>query len=77
MKVYGLNILVKGQLGVINHSYSHFNMDLVLFDCVKDGSITRPHKTYKWIKKSEIVDYPFHKANHKVFSLFKNDYWVI
>ena len=77
MKDYGLNILVKGQLGVINHSYSHFKMDLVLFDCVKNGSITRPQKTYKWIKKSEIVDYPFHKANHKIFSLFKHDYWAI
>ena len=77
MKNYGLNILVKEQLGVINHSYSHFNMDLVLLDCVKDGIIKNPQKTYKWIKKSEIIDYPFHKANHKIFSLFKNDYWVI
>tara|TARA_Y100001970_G_C14217463_1_gene850547 strand:- start:1520 stop:2572 length:1053 start_codon:yes stop_codon:yes gene_type:complete len=77
LEYYGLNIIVKGQLGVINHSYSHFNMDLVLLDCVKDGRITRHQKTYKWIKKSEIVDYPFHKANHKVFSLFKYDHWVI
>ncbi len=77
MKYYGLNILVKRKLGVINHSYSHFNMTLVLLDCVKDGSITRPQKTYKWIKKSEVVDYSFHKANHKIFSLFKHDYWVI
>ena len=29
------------------------------------------------IKKSEIKDYPFHKANHKIFSLFKYDYWTI
>ena len=77
MKYYGLNILVKGKLGVINHSYSHFNMNLVLLDCVKDGSIKTPQKIYKWIKKSEIVDYPFHKVNHKIFSLFKYDYWTI
>jgi len=77
MKHYGLNILVKGQLGIINHSYSHFNMHLVLLDCVKNGVIKTPQKTYKWIKKSEIENYPFHKANHKIFSLFKHDSWVI
>ena len=52
-------------------------MNLVLFDCIKYSGITKSQKTYKWIKKSEIKDYPFHKVNHKIFSLFKYEYWTI
>ena len=77
IKHYQLSIKIKKKLGVIKHSYSHFNMNLVLFDCIKYSGITKSQKTYKWIKKSEIKDYPFHKVNHKIFSLFKYEYWTI
>ena len=77
MDHYGLNITVKKQLGIINHSYSHFKIDIILMDCIKAGEVIKQNKSYKWITKSEIVNYPFHKVNHKIFSLLKNDYWAI
>ena len=77
MDHYGLNIMVEKQLGIVNHSYSHYKIDIILMDCIKAGEVIKQNKRYKWIKKSEIVKYPFHKVNHKIFSLLKNDYWAI
>ena len=74
---YGFNINVEKKLGVINHGYSHFKMKLILLDCVKTDEATKQKKEYKWINKSEIRNYPFHKVNHKIFSLINNDYWHI
>jgi len=74
---YGFNINVEKKLGVINHDYSHFKMKLILLDCVKTDDATKQKKDYKWINKSEIRNYPFHKVNHKIFSLINNDYWHI
>ena len=74
---YGFNINVEKKLGVINHVYSHFKMKLILLDCVKTDDATKQKKDYKWINKSEIRNYPFHKVNHKIFSLINNDYWHI
>jgi A/G-specific adenine glycosylase len=74
---YGFNINVEKKLGVINHVYSHFKMKLILLDCVKTDEATKQKKEYKWINKSEIRNYPFHKVNHKIFSLINNDYWHI
>ena len=74
---YGFNINVEKKLGVINHGYSYFKMKLILLDCVKTDEATKQKKEYKWINKSEIRNYPFHKVNHKIFSLINNDYWHI
>ena len=74
---YGFNINIEKKLGVINHGYSHFKMKLILLDCVKTDVATKQKKEYKWINKSEIRNYPFHKVNHKIFSLINNDYWHI
>jgi A/G-specific adenine glycosylase len=74
---YGFNINIEKKLGVINHGYSHFKMKLILLDCVKTDEATKQKKEYKWINKSEIRNYPFHKVNHKIFSLINNDYWHI
>ena len=74
---YGFNINVEKKLGVINHGYSHFKMKLILLDCVKTDEATKQKKEYKWINNSELRNYPFHKVNHKIFSLINNDYWHI
>ena len=70
---YGLNITVKKKIGVVNHAYSHFKMKLILLDCVKVDEVTKQKKEYKWINKSEVAHYPFHRVNHKIFSILKND----
>ncbi len=71
---YGFDIEVRQQLGTINHSYSHFKMKLILFECKRIGRIKKQNQIYNWIKKSDIDDYAFHKVNHKIFSLIKNDF---
>ncbi len=70
---YGFDIKLGKQLGTISHSYSHFKMKLILLECKKIGRIKKYNQTYSWIKKSEISNYAFHKVNHKVFSLIKDD----
>ena len=49
-------------------------MKLILLDCVKVDEVTKQKKEYKWINKSEVAHYPFHRVNHKIFSILKNDY---
>ena len=71
---YGFDIKVRKQLGVVSHSYSHFKMKLILFECKKIGRIKKQNHIYNWIKKSDIDDYAFHKVNHKIFSLIKNGF---
>ena len=46
-------------------------MKLIVIDCEKISSIVKKKDMYSWIEKNEINNYPFHKVNHKVFSLFK------
>ena len=70
---YGFDINVKKQLGTINHSYSHFKMELILLECKKIGGIKTQKQIYNWIKKSDIDNYAFHKVNHKIFGLLEND----
>ncbi len=73
-KHYGFDINVKKQLGIVSHSYSHFKMKLILFECIKLGEIKKYNQMYNWIKKSDVVNYAFHKVNHKIFSLLENDF---
>ena len=70
---YGFDIEVTKQLGTINHSYSHFKMELILLECKKIGGIKTQKQIYNWIKKSDIDNYAFHKVNHKIFTLLEND----
>ena len=71
---YGFDIEVTKQLGAINHSYSHFKMELILLECKKVGGIKNQNQIYNWIKKSDIDNYAFHKVNHKIFKLLENDF---
>ena len=71
---YGFDIKIRKQLVTVSHSYSHFKMKLILFECKKFGRIKNYNQTYNWIKKSDISNYAFHKVNHKIFTLLENDF---
>ena len=71
---YGFDIKVLKKIGTISHSYSHFNMKLILFECKKIGRIKNYNQIYNWIKKSDIINYAFHKVNHKIFTLLEKDF---
>ena len=47
-------------------------MKLILIECKKIGVIKNSNQIYNWIKKSDIDNYPFHKVNHKIFTLYNN-----
>ena len=49
-------------------------MKLILLECKKVGDIKKDKQIYNWIKKSDIDNYAFHKVNHKIFLLIKNDF---
>jgi len=71
---YGFDIKILKEIGTISHSYSHFNMKLILLECKKIGRIKNYNQTYNWIKKPDISNYAFHKVNHKIFTLLENDF---
>ena len=74
---YGITVKINKSFSAIKHSYSHFNMKLIVIDCEKISSIVKKKNMYSWIEKNEINNYPFHKVNHKVFSLFKEKTWNV
>ena len=74
---YGMKVKINRVLSEIRHSYSHFNMKLIVIDCVRITSIEEKKSMYSWIAKRQIKSYAFHKVNHKVFSLFKKSSWNV
>jgi A/G-specific adenine glycosylase len=74
---YGMIVEINKVLSEIKHSYSHFNMKLIIIDCVKISSVEKIKNTHSWIARSQVKRYPFHKVNHKVFSLFKKETWNV
>ena len=59
----------------IKHRYSHFSITMHCYYCEekndKIGSITNS----KWIKKNQINQYSFPKANHKIFNFLNKHDW--
>jgi A/G-specific adenine glycosylase len=71
---YGFNIKVGQKLGVIYHAFTHFKMNVSLYNCqIKNHSSSPP--TAKWVAFSDLNQYAFSKANHKLFQLaeLRND----
>ena len=71
----GTNIIK--QVGSINHAYSHFSITLHLFHCKTNGQVLKPEREHHWITPSEIKQYAFPKANHKLFTILNNNDWRI
>ena len=65
----GLEIIVGKELAVINHAYSHFSITMHAFRCTLTGEKHTPDCTrpWKWVQEHELSQYPFPKANHKIF----------
>lgn len=74
---YGITVKINEVFSAIKHSYSHFNMKLIVIDCEKTSIIVKKKNMYSWIEKHQINNYAFHKVNHKVFSLFKKKTWNV
>ncbi len=71
---YGFHINVGDKLGAINHTFTHFKMKVSLYNCkIKNDPLSRDKA--KWVAFSDINQYAFSKANHKLFQLveLRND----
>ncbi len=73
---YNLNLKINNKIGNIIHSFSHYKMNIEIFNCeiintrIQKSSI---NNISKWISRKEIVNYAFHKANHKLFDLLEKN----
>ncbi len=66
----GLNVDIENQIGSFKHVYSHFSINMTSFHCTaKNGSLVTTQQKHQWIKLSQIDNFAFPKANHKIFSL--------
>ena len=74
---YGYIISFKKIISEVEHSYSHFKMKLIVMDFIKYNDIKTIGDSFSWVSRTDIDRYAFHKANHKVFKLFKNLNWDV
>ena len=72
----GLKIKLGRTIGKIEHTYSHFSISLHAFHCHLNGSSTPLEvEDRRWIAPEQIADFPFPKANHKLFNLLNEQGW--
>lgn len=70
----GLMVTIDFYLTRIRHAYTHFKIVMDVYCCqVASGRVKLNGPTdYRWVKLSELSDFPFPKANHKFIPLLKN-----
>jgi len=70
-----IKIIINKYIGFVNHKYSHFEVNLFLYDCKFNGMPkSLQSQEIKWITKNEIKQFTFPKGTHKLFNLiFNND----
>ena len=74
---YGHIISFKKIISEIEHVYSHFKMRLIVMDFINCDDVKNTGNSFSWISKKDIDRYAFHRANHKVFKLFKSFNWDV
>ena len=67
----GIQVQVLNKIGSIKHSYSHFKITIYCFFCKELDVLLKLNQNARMITFEEIKRYPFPKANHKIFKLFK------
>ena len=72
---YNLSLKINNKIGKIIHSFSHYKMNIQIFNCkIINTKIEKSsNNNSKWISRKEIVNYAFHKANHKLFDLLEKN----
>ena len=68
----GIQVQVLDKIGSIKHSYSHFKITIYCFYCKELDVSLKLNQNARMIAFDEIKKYPFPKANHKIFKLFKH-----
>jgi A/G-specific adenine glycosylase len=70
----GLRVRVASPYCQVNHGYTHFKITLTAFRCEWVAGEAKPVSTdeLRWVRLDELDDYPFPKANIKVFEAVRN-----
>ena len=66
-----IKVDIRKKIGKIKHQYSHFNINLIGYECQYKNGSAKPISSdeIKWIKKNKIDNYAFPKSTIKLFSL--------
>lgn len=67
-KLYGQNVHLDRKLGNVKHAFTHYKMIITLFGCRIDKKKFYD-KRGKWVQLSDLDNYAFSAANHKLFKL--------
>ena len=67
----GIQVKVLKRIGSVKHSYSHFKITIYCYYCKEIDASLKLNQNARMITFDEIKKYPFPKANHKIFKLFK------
>jgi A/G-specific adenine glycosylase len=65
------------KIGTIKHAYTHFTITFHGYHCEENGTSMRYQQNSKWIKPNQIDEFPFPKANHKLFSILEKQGWDV
>ena len=65
------------KIGTIKHAYTHFSITFHGYHCEENGTPFQGQENSKWIKQSQIDEFPFPKANHKLFKLLDDQGWDV
>ena len=66
---YGLKVKRKETLGIIGHAYTHFKVTVHAFRC--ESASTPKDQRLKWVRVSELKDYPMGKVDRQIASMLK------
>ena len=74
---YGYIISFKKVIAEIEHVYSHFKMKLIIIEFIKCDDVKNTGDSFSWVSRKDTDRYAFHRANYKVFKLFKSLNWDV
>ena len=67
--IYNLKVKRKEALGIIQHAYTHFKVNVHVFSC--DPVLIPKNKNLKWVRISDLNDYPMGKVDRGIANKIK------
>jgi len=61
----------------VDHAYSHFSITIHGYHCRENGEKINKMDHYSWITPDQIDQFPFPKANHKLFKIINEQGWYV
>ena len=68
---------IKKRIGAVDHAYSHFSITFHGYHCTENGEKINKVDHSAWITPDQIDQFPFPKANHKLFKIINEQGWHV